>query len=102
MTNPFYSQTNKYTLLQKAAAVIRLTRWREHVPYTIPTVVVGALMSVHVNGLALDWRLLPVLVANILAMSVAASFTTRRTCVSPSRRGCFLTNGRSASAPRCR
>lgn len=70
MSNPV-TQTTKFSVLQKARAVVRLSRWREHVPYTIPLVLSGALMSVHVNQFELDWRLLPVLFANILAMSFA-------------------------------
>ena len=70
MTNPL-TQSSRITFVQKTKAILRLTRWREHVPFTIPVVVAGALMSVRLNGAALDWRLLPVLVANILAMSFA-------------------------------
>jgi 4-hydroxybenzoate polyprenyltransferase len=70
MSNPLI-QTKKVSVAQKAKAIIRLTRWREHVPYTIPIVIVGALMSGHINNLALNWRLFPVLFANILAMCFA-------------------------------
>lgn len=59
-------------LSDKAKAFIRLTRWREHVPYTIPAVTVGAMTAVHLSdGAALDWRIIPVVIANILAMSFA-------------------------------
>lgn len=59
-------------LSDKAKAFIRLTRWREHVPYTIPAVTVGAMTAVHLHETAaLDWRIIPVVIANILAMSFA-------------------------------
>ncbi|QPC80632.1 prenyltransferase [Phototrophicus methaneseepsis] len=64
--------TTTFQLSDKAKALLRLTRWREHVPYTIPAVAVGAMMAVHLNETALlDWRLVPVIIANILAMSFA-------------------------------
>lgn len=66
-----YSQSNSITLRQKAVAMIRLTRWREHVPYTIPIVLAGSLMAAHNYGYTLNWRTLAVLIANILAMSFA-------------------------------
>lgn len=55
----------------KIAAVIRLTRWREHVPFTAPLTVVGALLAVEPLSLPVDWRLFSVLTANLLAMSFA-------------------------------
>lgn len=56
---------------QKSKAILQLTRWREHVPYTIPIVVGGALVAVTVNGGQLDWRIIPVVLANILAQAFA-------------------------------
>ncbi len=55
----------------KLAAAIRLSRWREHVPFTIPLTIVGGLLAVEPQSLAIDWRLLAVLAANILSMSFA-------------------------------
>ncbi len=55
----------------KIAAVIRLTRWREHVPFTVPLTVVGGLLAVDPLSMPVDWRLLSVLTANLLAMSFA-------------------------------
>ena len=52
-------------------AIIKLSRWREHVPFTIPLTLVGGLLAVHLHGGAIDWRLGAVLLANILAMSFA-------------------------------
>lgn len=70
MSNPFQRVEN-VSLAEKVKAVIRLTRWREHVPYTIPLVIIGALISLHLNELEFTWRIFPVIVANILAMSFA-------------------------------
>ncbi len=59
------------TYQEKIKAILQLTRWREHIPYTIPCVIGGALMAVDASGNAIDWRLLPILLANILAQSFA-------------------------------
>jgi 1,4-dihydroxy-2-naphthoate polyprenyltransferase len=57
--------------MSKFKAILSLTRWREHVPYTIPCVVGGAMMAIHqTNGMP-DVRLLAVVFANILAQSFA-------------------------------
>lgn len=55
----------------KARAILRLTRWREHVPFTVPLTIAGAMLAAHLQGAELDWRLVAVVVANILAMSFA-------------------------------
>ncbi|MCY3780993.1 MAG: prenyltransferase [Chloroflexi bacterium] len=55
----------------KVAAVIRLTRWREHFPFTVPLTIMGALLAVEPTATLLDWRLIAVLTANLLAMSFA-------------------------------
>jgi len=59
------------TFRHKLNAIIKLTRWRQHVPYTIPLVLAGGLMASSQSGISLDWRLLAILLANILAMSFA-------------------------------
>ncbi len=51
----------------KTISLIRLTRWKEFVPFTIPVTVFAALLS----GKPLDWRLVAVTVANILAVAYA-------------------------------
>lgn len=56
---------------EKLKALMRLTRWREHVPYTLPLVLGGAMLAVHLNQAQLDWRVIAVVIANILAMSFA-------------------------------
>ena len=55
----------------KIVAVIRLSRWREHVPFTIPLTVIGGLLAVEPAASQVDWRLFAVLAANVLAMSFA-------------------------------
>ncbi len=51
----------------KTVSLIRLTRWKEFVPFTVPVTVFAALLS----GQPLDWRLAAVTVANILAVAYA-------------------------------
>ncbi len=55
----------------KVVAVIRLSRWREHVPFTIPLTILGGLLAADAQAQAVDWRLVSVLAANVLAMSFA-------------------------------
>ena len=55
----------------KLALVIRLSRWREHFPFTVPLTIVGALLALEPSALSADPRLLAVLLANLLAMSFA-------------------------------
>lgn len=51
--------------------IIRLTRWKEYVPFVIPLTVLGALLAARPHGLLLDWRLVAVTAANILAVAYA-------------------------------
>ncbi|MDE2749884.1 MAG: UbiA prenyltransferase family protein [Chloroflexota bacterium] len=55
----------------RIAALIRLSRWREHVPFTIPLTIIGGLLAAEPQAVAVDWRLFAVLAANIAAMSFA-------------------------------
>lgn len=55
----------------KLAALLRLTRWREHLPFTIPLTIVGSLLAAEPAATTVDWRLLAVLAGNVLAMSFA-------------------------------
>jgi len=55
----------------KLKALLKLTRWREHVPFTIPLTVVGGLLAISQHNLTLDARLVLVTIANILAMCFA-------------------------------
>lgn len=61
----------RVSLRAKALAIKSLTRWREHVPFTIPLTLVGALMANHLHDASIDGRLALVVIANILAMSYA-------------------------------
>ena len=48
-----------------------MSRWREHVPFTIPLTIIGGLLAVEPGAAQLDWRIFCVLAANVLAMSFA-------------------------------
>jgi len=54
-------------LFQKILGLIRLSRWQEYVPFTVPLTLLGALLT----DQSLDWRLLAVILANILAVAYA-------------------------------
>src|SRR5215510_402086 len=51
--------------------LIRLTRWKEYVPFVIPLTILGALLAARPNNIQLDWRLIVVTLANILAVAYA-------------------------------
>lgn len=51
--------------------LIQLTRWKEYVPFVVPLTLTGALMAARPNGILLDWRLLAVMLANILVVAYA-------------------------------
>lgn len=51
--------------------LVRLTRWKEYVPFVVPLTILGALLAARPNGLFLDWRLAAVTLANILAVAYA-------------------------------
>ncbi len=54
------------------AGLVRLSRWKEHTLFTVPLTLAGGLMAAHNRaGVTLDWHLLTVTAANILAMTVA-------------------------------
>jgi 4-hydroxybenzoate polyprenyltransferase len=54
-----------------ARALLRLTRWPEHIPFTLAATLLGANMAAQHAGAALDGRLLLVLAANALAVTFA-------------------------------
>jgi 4-hydroxybenzoate polyprenyltransferase len=54
-------------LSRKAVGLIRLSRWKEFVPFTIPVTLFGALLTQQ----PLDWRIIAVTLANILAVAYA-------------------------------
>ena len=51
--------------------LIQLTRWREYVPFVVPLTITGALIAARPYGTLLDWRLIAVTLANILAVAYA-------------------------------
>lgn len=51
--------------------LIRLTRWKEYVPFVIPLTILGGLLAARPNDILLDWRLAAVTLANILAVAYA-------------------------------
>lgn len=55
----------------KMRGVIRLTRWREYVPFVIPLTVLGAILAAQAQNVQLDWRLIVVLIANSMAVGYA-------------------------------
>jgi len=59
------------TLRTQLHGLIRLTRWKEYIPFVVPLTVLGALLAAHTKGTHLDWRLLAVTAANILAVAYA-------------------------------
>lgn len=59
------------TLSSQLQGLIRLTRWKEYVPFVIPLTVLGALLAARPNQVDLDWRLIAVTLANILAVAYA-------------------------------
>lgn len=62
---------NQTPLRAQIRGLIRLTRWKEYVPFVIPLTILGALLATRPNDLLLDWRLIAVTAANILAVAYA-------------------------------
>ncbi len=51
--------------------LLRLTRWDEHVAFTLPATLLGVVIAVHHTGAALDGRVMAVIVSNVLAVAFA-------------------------------
>lgn len=62
---------NQTTLWGQLRGLIRLTRWKEYVPFVIPLTILGALLAARPNDMLLDWRLLAIILANLLAVAYA-------------------------------
>ncbi|MDX2140096.1 MAG: UbiA family prenyltransferase [Chloroflexota bacterium] len=62
---------NKSSLRSQLVGLIKLTRWKEYVPFVIPLTILGALLATQQNSAQLDLRLLAVTLANILAVAYA-------------------------------
>jgi 4-hydroxybenzoate polyprenyltransferase len=58
-------------LYSQLSGLIRLTRWKEYVPFVIPLTVLGALLATQRSEVSLDLRLVAVILANILAVAYA-------------------------------
>jgi len=58
-------------LATKMRGVVRLTRWKEYVPFVIPVTSLGAILAAEPQNIALDWRLAVTIVANIMAVGYA-------------------------------
>lgn len=58
-------------LKNQLQGLIRLTRWKEYVPFVIPLTLMGALLAARPHSTPLDWRLVAVILANILAVAYA-------------------------------
>lgn len=59
------------TLSEQILGLVQLTRWREYVTFVIPLTILGALLAARPNDVLLDWRLVAVTLANILAVAYA-------------------------------
>ncbi len=59
----------QHSLNGQLKGLLKLTRWDEHIAFVIPLTLLGSLLAVHLNGLSLDWRIVVVIMANIIAVS---------------------------------
>ncbi len=59
------------SLNSQLRGLVRLSRWKEYVSFVIPLTILGALVAARPNDVALDWRLVAVTLANILAVAYA-------------------------------
>jgi 4-hydroxybenzoate polyprenyltransferase len=59
------------TVRQQIEGLVKLTRWKEYLPFVIPLTLLGALLSARPHQTPLDLRLAAVIVANILAVAYA-------------------------------
>jgi 4-hydroxybenzoate polyprenyltransferase len=64
-------QTIVETVNIKTRGLLRLSRWREYVPFVIPLTAFGAILAVQGTSQSLDWRLLVTIIANTLAVAYA-------------------------------
>ncbi len=59
------------TLKAQLMGLVKLTRWKEYIPFVVPLTLLGALLAAQPRNVALDWRLAAVTLANILAVAYA-------------------------------
>ncbi len=62
---------DKPTLKAQLHGLIRLTRWKEFIPFVVPLTLIGALLAARPQNTPLDYRLIAVILANILAVAYA-------------------------------
>ncbi|MCA9904339.1 MAG: UbiA prenyltransferase family protein [Anaerolineae bacterium] len=62
---------DKSSLETQIGGLIKLTRWQEYIPFVVPLTILGALLAARPNNVLLDWRLVAVTLANILAVAYA-------------------------------
>ncbi|MBE0580897.1 hypothetical protein, partial [Devosia sp.] len=62
---------DRTSLRRQFAGLIKLTRWKEYIPFVVPLTILGALLAARPNNVLLDWRLVAVTLANILAVAYA-------------------------------
>ena len=62
---------NTPTLKAQLKGLIRLTRWKEFIPFVVPLTLMGALLAARPHNTPLDLRLAAVTLANILAVAYA-------------------------------
>lgn len=62
---------NQQSLGTQLRGLVRLTRWREYIPFVVPLTILGALLATAPYGTPLDWRLVAAISANILAVAYA-------------------------------
>lgn len=54
-----------------AVRILRLTRWRDHVLFTVPATLLGVNLALHRSAAGVDWRAAAVLAGNLLAVAFA-------------------------------
>lgn len=63
--------TTTTTTKDQIAGLVQLTRWKEYVPFVVPLTFVGALLASRPETAGIDWRIIAVTLANILAVAYA-------------------------------
>lgn len=69
--NAEYIGLTERNLNEQLRGLIRLTRWKEFIPFVIPLTILGALLATQRAEAPLDWRLITVMLGNILAVAYA-------------------------------
>ena len=56
---------HKPTLRNQLHGLIRLTRWKEFIPFVVPLTIMGSLLAAQPHSVPLDWRLIVVTLAKM-------------------------------------